>query len=804
MIVFGLDPLAAGVASALASGTVAVAHRTPAIAVQLTGSGIVADVRRGVVDALAAARLRGDRFEPRLACLVTASAAEALAGIEALREVCAMLETVAPGNQTLTVGVLAPPVNADDAEKAASFRCFRALEELVGELPFLDFVWVNQLACEAGECADGSPGEELETLLVRELLDPDLHQVVASLGQAAVNWRARVEGRKACYSTLGSHRLEYRPDDAVAYISRRLQRAMLVDGLDPSRVLGQDELRAIQAFVDDASRRCLAELGRRLPVAPTIDPSVLDGSSETEALDRVLTTLAGDVDGAVDKVAPNFRELAGFLDGWATKAFLDFLPTSPAYLAGGRAFFDALLGRRLCGEENIASGVAWIAQELCREPVDQSLGPVAQKLLGSLGLGSALPQEWPSEVTLDWLARTAQGLAAGEGAVGSPTGVPARLLAGVLRRLQGWSGGSGAPMSSGDGSVQEIADVYLGEVVPLLERRTEMEAATADTEHAIEALPSRYGLIGRLLTRRSAYHAELADLARKRAELGREHEALARVLPQARSMISVLFNEVLLPQVLRQAVAGRLQREAGQASAEFVAFVGSLKEGVEARWAEVAVLAEESRTTTHSRLLTGSRMDALYRATLARDRMAVPQAVGEMLSDGPQVARSGSRQASSHICHGLEGHYQQGAQSLLQRLHDYAEQKANWVRELNALDVVECEGKDSASRFLTDVCERSRRFLDLSPGMLPLVEAQGRPNVSVVVRGAAPVARRLAADYGGLFGSDFIFVDADDQYVVEIMSVVIGFPAFLIHVLHEGRRLALAADDVPAGDLWPR
>jgi hypothetical protein len=720
-----------------------------------------------------------------------------------LSEVCSLLQTLSAGNQTVGLGVLVPPVNADDVEKAASFRFFRALEDLIGELPYLDLVWVNQLAYEAGGSADSAPSEELETLLVRELLDPGLRKVIASLGHTAVNWRARVVGRKACYSTLGSHRLEYRPEDAVAYISGRLQRELFGEGLDASRLLDEEELKAIQAFVDDASRHCLTALVDRLPATPTIDPSLLEGATEAEPLGPVLTTLAADVDGAVDTVAPSFRDLAVLLDGWARKTLLDFLPTSPAYLAGARAFFDALLGRRLCGDEGNASGVAWIAQELCRQPADQSLVPVAQRLLRSFGLGSALPKEWPSEVTLDWLTKTAQALAASEGSISSPTGAPARLLAGVLRRLQGWSENSVAPMSSAAASIQEIANVYLSEVVPLLGRRAENEAEAADTERAIDALPGRYGLLRRLLTRRGAYNTELSALARKRADLGSEHETLERVLPEARSMIAVLFNEVLLPQLLRRAVAERLRREAEQASTDLTAFIDALSKAVDVRWARGTEVTAEQRTTTHSRLLTGQRLEALYRATLEREHIVLPHATGELLSFVPRVALSASHQRSYRDRHGLEGHYQQGAQSLLDRMADYAEQKAAWVRDLDALDVIECEGKEAASRFLADVRERSRSFLELSPGMLPLVEAHGRPRVIVVVRTAAPLGSRLAADYDGFFTPEFSLIDTDDRCVIEIMSVVVGFPAFLIHVLHEGRRLALAEDAEKAEDLWP-
>jgi hypothetical protein len=804
MIVFGLDPMAGRVAAALASDTVTVAHRAPVTALEVTGRGVVADVRRGVGEAMAAARSRGDSFELHLACLVTASAPEGVASLSALHEVCTVLQTLAAGNQTLTICVLAPPIDADDAEKAASFGCFRVLEDLVGALPYVDCVWVNQLASETGRHADVEPGEELVTLLVRELLDPDVCRIVASLGHTAVGWGARVEGRKACYSTLGCYRLEYRADEAAAYIAARLQRDLLVGGLDASRSLDDEECQAIQALVDDASRRCLAGILDRLPVTPRIDEAVLDGSSEAEALGRVLTTLTADADGAVDKVAPTFRELAGFLDGWAARTLVDSLSRSALYLAGGRAFFAALLGRRLHGNQGIPSGVVWIAQELSRQPADQSLGTAARTLLDSLGLASALPQEWPREITLEWLTRTAQALKAREGVAESPTGAPVRLLAGVLGRLEEWSADGTLPVYPSDASLQDIASIYLTEVVSLLERRAATAAAAADTEQAISALPRRYGLISRILTQRRAYNTEISVLARKRAELGGEQEMLERVLRQTRSIIALLFNELLLPRLLRRVVACRVRRETEEASVAFSAFVETMHKSVETSWEQAELFATEQRTTTQARLLTGPRLEALYRATLERERLVLPLAVGDMLCHAPRLALPVSGHGSYRECRGLADHYQHGAQSLLDRLADYAAQKASWVHGLDALDVVECEGRDAANHFLADACARSRRFLDLSPGMLPLAEAHGHPQIIFAARSGAPVASKLAATFGNLFTPELIKVDSNDRQVIEIISLTIGFPAFLIHVLHEGRRLALAEGEQPGEELWPR
>lgn len=806
MIVFGLDPLAARMAAALASGTTPVPHRLPAVTPQATSGSLVADLRRCVADSMAAARARGEPFEPRLGCLVTASAPEAVVGLDALPAICAMLQALAAGNQTVAMVVLVPAADADDIAKGTSFRFFRALEDLVGELPFLDLVFVNQLTCEASSAVDDGPGEEIQRLLVRELLDPDLRHILASLGHAAVRLNARVAGRKACYSTLGTCRLEYRPTDALEHLAARLQRALWTESLMARERGDDDELKAIQARADEIIRDRLATIEKHLPPVPPIELIALAGVIDSEALARLLLALPEEVKRVLDALGPTIPELGDPRDGWARQALLNFLAESPTYFGGARAFLDALLGRRLVGDADATSGVEGLSTALCHDPLVRSVLSVGERLLRSQApLDAKPPHPQQDPALVEWLVATAEALAAETTTNDLLAGAPVRLLAAAQRRLRDWLAMDDADGFPENRIVHDLLAEFQREATPVLDRALANRRELAEVERKIEALPHSYGLFARLLTRRAEYWAAQSALAAERGGLESEHETLRVIFLQSHGILKSVLNEIVLPQLIRRRIDVRLRGDAIDTSNELAAFLDAIETEVEARWARAASVGED-RTTTGSALLTRERLDTLYRMTLERERVAFPQAAKKLLTFFPRPSEPSGRapRLSYRDCHGLADQYLHGPESLLDRMADYTHHLSAWVRDLDALDIIECEGKEPASRFLADVRERSQRFLDLSPGMIPLVEAQGHPRAIFAVRTAVPVASKLAAAYGGLFPPELSFVDNNDRHVIEIISLAIGFPAFLIHVLHEGRKVVLAAGEEPGGDLWPR
>ncbi|MCM8595565.1 hypothetical protein [Accumulibacter sp.] len=803
MIVLGFDPFAERVARVLATEATSQQPELPVLVFEPAGDDPVTELRAFVAELIDSAQAHGESFEPRLGCLVCAAAPEAIGSLAALRDTCTMLQSLVAGNQAVSLVVLLPPASADDAAKASAFRFFGALEDVVGELPFLDTVFVNQLVGGSERLAEDGVGEELKTLLAYQLLDPELRPVIASLGQTTVNWRMRVAGRKACYSTLGCYRLEYVPAEALAILSHRLQRDLLDRGLIPEEPLDKRVRAAVQACADELTRERLAALIEHFRQSLLLPGGGSAAAADAASTECTLPATPLVAEATVKALVPRFHSLVDLIDGWTRRALLDFLPSARSYLATARIFVDALRGQRAAAGEGSASGVEWILQKLHAEPPDRSPTGALRELFDCLGCASSLPGQLPESVGFAALLQTVEGLAQEAEAPAAPV-APLRLLAGLLRQLRDWSAPGGAETTAGGSLVVDIGRIYLSEVVPLRNRLSANEAESREVEQEFGRMESRYSGLLRRLLKASAYRAEFERLAARRAELASERESLQRQRAQMSSLTQILLQKVV-PSLLRRDSDSLLRRDAEQASDELRTFVASLHGGVAGGDADGKSARGGQRTNTGMMLLDSRHLEALYRKTLERRRLVFPGAVEDMLAFVPPEDDSSAEQGSSYRdCRGLRDHYLRGARSLLDRMADYAHDASSWVLALDALQVIECEGDELAKAFLAEAIDRSRRFLQLSPGMRPRAEAEGRLRGLVIVRTAKPVAKSLAEHYRPLSGSEILDIDTRNRCVIEFITLTVGFPAFLIHALHEGRRLALAENGDPRADLWPR
>ena len=801
MILFGLDPFAARVARSLVADTASSSPR--AVVCEPTGDNTVADLRRCVSGLMEAKRALGEPFEPHLGLLATASAPECAATLQALRDSCAMLQTLSGGNQSVALVVLVSSPIAEDAARCADLRFFVALEELVGELPFLDTVFVNQLVREDDPSGDDPVSDELRTLLAGELLDPDMRPVIAGLGHAAVDWRTRVAGRKACYSTLGTYRLEYRPNDALTYLSGRLEHELLEHGLAaPGRVDGHAR-SVIQARVDEIASGWLAAIAKRLPPTPTVNLSGVADAADGEEFDRLLSALPAEIERGFATLGPQLG-LGELSDGWTKRALLDFLPLVPAHLAGALAFMDAMVGHRIAGDAGRLSGVVAMRKALCRDAFDRSASDVGKRLLRSVDVATAPGEEWPRDMPLDWLVKSAEAVAQVASAKRPSAAGPARLLVALLQRVVQWSEDGDGEESPAMAIVEDVAGLYLREAREMLVGLTANRQRRADVERALDALSGSYGLMARTLTRRGGFRTELAALNEQRARLDQQQTVLASVFSQLSDLLDAVLNGIVLPQMLRRRIDTCVRRDAERSAEELRAFMDAVAAGVQACWSRGVAAGQEGRTTVGSRLLSSERLNALYSSTLEKGHIGFPQAVDDVLAFAPRAAASANGRGGSYRdCSGLADHYRRGPRSLLDRIEDYANQHCAWVLGLDALDVIECQGRDIGARFLMEVSEHAQRFLELSPGLLPRARDEGRPQVIFVVRTASDVAKRLAANYSGPFSPNPRFVDSGDPHTIQVTALVCGFPAFLIHGLHEGRRVALVGGRDEGSDLWP-
>jgi hypothetical protein len=112
-------------------------------------------------------------------------------------------------------------------------------------------------------------------------------------------------------------------------------------------------------------------------------------------------------------------------------------------------------------------------------------------------------------------------------------------------------------------------------------------------------------------------------------------------------------------------------------------------------------------------------------------------------------------------------------------------------------------GRDGSYNYLKHVIEKTKKILDFSPGLLPLVEQSGNMNTVLVVKTDQEIKSRLKTDYSYLFEPGTQFIDNNDANLIDFTSLIFGFPAFVIHWLSECRELFFKQAPNDPADLWP-
>ena len=97
------------------------------------------------------------------------------------------------------------------------------------------------------------------------------------------------------------------------------------------------------------------------------------------------------------------------------------------------------------------------------------------------------------------------------------------------------------------------------------------------------------------------------------------------------------------------------------------------------------------------------------------------------------------------------------------------------------------------------------KFIDFSPGFLPIVEQSKKMNSMIASRTHKDINTSLEEDYGHLFIEGTQFFNTSDPFIIDLKSMYFGFPAFLIHGLSECRELSMKQEKSVNGDmdLWP-
>jgi hypothetical protein len=765
----------------------------------------LSELRRllGIVEEMA--RSRSVAPEPSVVLLAGAYVPGAEQSLELLPQVSGVLERALPGAQAMGLVVFVPPQIAGDREKMQAFEFFVRMEELIGQVPFLNIVFVHQLMPGLyGHLPDGKAiDQEICELLYRELIDEELDHTIQEVGYYSIRNHTKVSGRKCCYSTAGAYQLVYPAPEALDHLKSRFQFELFQRGLMDIGAPTETELGAVQSRADEFVRQQASAMTRQLPETVDISDEAVNAPADSSQVgpwralfEQKVNRVVGQEIAAADKALKPF-------EGCVRREVVAFFPSSPAYLAGVRHYVDALLGRRLQEGAAQASGVVLFEQLVCLSPFIESLADLFEAAVPRelLQDESALPLRAEERSSGQWLQKCVEALRSTIRQMPPGWASLLRFLASSFGSILSCLGRDPCDLTHARGLLAELTARFGEEAGRLLGLVDDIGQRLEAAERELRELKPRYGLLARLFTRRTEYLQERQALQELIENLGVELQALRAGLDAVYALFTTLVVRAVLPYVVRARVNQYFRDEVHEAAEDFSKFVTSIAEPVEEHWKRAAVISELARSTMGT-VLSLPKLETLYARVLARRSMA-EFAAGTLAFFPEQTPGTRDAKLSYQACQSLTDHYLAGPRSLLDRMADYSELLFSPIRRLDILDILEMDGKDEAARRLSAVVERTRSFLSFSPGMLPLVDRRQSMNTIYVVRTAGGDGSRLASDYKYLFEPQSLFLDSRDSDSIHVTCLLFGFPAFVIHALHEGRDLARAEEPALSRDLWP-
>ena len=330
----------------------------------------------------AAAKSSNLQPEPVVDILTASYLPESDLHLEQLTTLSELLKSSLSGSQSIQCVVFVPPSNATATELLQAYRFFLRLEDILGNEPFLNIVFVNQLPLDLYETSKTSTDEmlqndEIQELLYRQLLDAELQMHIMGTGYQAIENRNNIKGKKCGYSTMGSYRLIYNAPACFHYLTARFQHDCFYHGLWDLEGVEDEDLIKIQAVVDGAMGNYLNTLTGSLPPPPRLSAEhryISTGTEEppegSQTFPKELARVMGEIDTATESARDS-------LDDCITKNLMEFLPTSPKYLAGATLLLRAFNGARLLpdlpNDEKSPSGILQFDDRFCLLPLHQSL-----------------------------------------------------------------------------------------------------------------------------------------------------------------------------------------------------------------------------------------------------------------------------------------------------------------------------------------------------------------------------------------------------------------------------------------------
>lgn len=795
-VVAGLDPRARDIASTLAGGGAA-GLLPQALDV---GEGWAERLKAVFVTLMEQARGGGGEPAGRMTLLASAADAAPAELLAATVEASRVLGACVPGQHEVRLVLFLPHRTEGANEKIRAYLFFAGLEDESGDPGRVRTVMVHE----------GSTGEvpALHALLRHELFDETVGDALRAVEGPEFGRGRRVKGRRCWYSACGARRLVYPAAGCLAHLVARFGQELFAGGFCREKDLSERALHGIQARLDGCVARTVERVEEAVPRCPPLNVAAAreDGTAGTNEdwIDRFETSVRKAQ--LVLRAGAGDRALAG-IEGWALEDLLDLLGESPPNLAAGRAYVEALLGRRIDVElgdaPSLPSGVVQLELALRRDPLlpeaVRVLEPAVRDVAAALGVPEAIGEgdllRDPSRI-VELLAPLTENLAPGPRAW-------TRFCLHAVRSTMDRLGHHRCDAARAGTLPQDLADHFRNDwpqggtpLDELRKRRAELAATLLKERTLWRRLLSFFTGRRRYLGRVRRLEQDLAEVERR---IGEASEPFERM----RALLLRVTGEVALPLFARALAADAAWGAAAAAAQQFEEFTGGIERRLGAAWESAKNLPAPDDPLSVT-VLDGARLDRLFGRIAGGRAMAefVPEVLAFEYNPNPVLGPEGRKPRYSR-CRDLRDHFHLGSGPLAERIEDFARRLFAPVEAMDVLEVLELAGDEAARDALAGAAKTARESLDFSPALLAFAAAEVPVTTAYVVRVAEGQASRLARQYGDLFGHEPRFVASDDPNVIDVTGLVIGFPAFALHVLEECRALAAAAGACGEGELWP-
>jgi len=752
-------------------------------------------------------KARNQADEPRIVLFTSAFSPNGLEGLNYLDPISRTLQMILPGSQAIILIVLFPPMSADDTAKTDSFKFFLRLEGIAGELPFLNLIFVNQVSSEIFRNCDAETlmHDALFELIYRQILDHELEQPIQGIGTRAIENRDISAGMKCCYSTSGVYRLHYLQNECIQYLESRLQNEIFLEGfLNVESVKKDpDTLERIQTRADDFVARLIETAQSEIPQVNLISESESGAPEEFDALKAQVAVIQEQIGSITERVSATTKSVLAKKEETVGQEIMDFLSTSPGYFAGVKLYSEMLEGKRYAkgkaADAQVPSGRRLFQNTFCLGPLSQSIEdfcrPYFQRYQIELSNDLAEPRDarWVLSALNEASKRILE--------VPEEWSVQAHFLHQSLESLVSNLASDEINLDLVKRTIDDLMSKFFKVVKEVYDQINQNREQHQAAEDEIDALENDMSFLAKSLTKRKEYRLKKQELVDKIGKLDRKCEALLQKVVELRQFFIKMINSVIFPHIGRAFVNQLVWEAIGNSVKHLNSYLTEIKSFLEDRW-RLASSFTESRTATAATVLNQERLNTLYQMILNNKKPA--NYVQQVFEYIPQnLPDEEKKKLSYYDCRNLTDHYRGGAQTLLDRLKHFSLQQALPVSKMNLLDIIELEGKDRAHQYLKHTLDNLEKFLDFSPGLIPLVQQDKRMYKMLVVRSDKQINNRLASDYQHLFSSETQFIENDDANLIDFTSLIFGFPAFVIHGLSECRELFFKKTPNDSADLWP-